>query len=127
MAGDFDFLKAERKHAWAFDLATAALLMHALAWTDRYQTFGFRVESEQICWWTLSTMFFALHDDDWEARNVKATMNHLRIPWSDQLHQVLRDGRVSYLDEINDLGLDVASLVAVARYATDVHQLVYVG
>lgn len=127
MAGDFDFLKAERKHAWAFDLASAALLMHALAWTDRYQTFGFRLGSEQICWWTLSTMFFALHDVDWDARNVKATMNHLRIPWSEQLHQALRDGRASYVDEIHDLGLDVASLVAVARHATDVHQLVYRG
>lgn len=72
-------------------------------------------------------MFFALHDVDWDARNVKATMNHLRIPWSEQLHQALRDGRASYVDEIHDLGLDVASLVAVARHATDVHQLVYRG
>lgn len=123
-AADFDFLKAERKHAWAFDLASAALAMLALAWTNRYLTFSLWVESEQICWWTFSAMFFALDEVEPEEvqRRFKATAKHLRLPWTKELHEVLLDGRRCYLNEINDLGLDAASVVAVARHATDVHR-----
>lgn len=124
IAGDIDFLKAERLHAWAFDLASAGLVMHALAWTDRYTTFGLRVQSERLCWMTLSTMFFDLHEE-WDDRNLKATMDHLCIPWSSEVEQSLLAGRASYMAEIHALGLDVASLIAVARHATDVHKLTY--
>lgn len=125
LAGDVEFLKGERQTAWAFDLASAALAMHALAWADRYSTFGIRIEGEQICWWTFSWMFFALSEPSEDTRNVEATMSYLGLPWSGQLEQVLRDGRASYLRELNNLGLNVDDLVSVARHATDVHRLIY--
>lgn len=123
IAADFDFLKAERRHAWSFDLASAALAMLALAWTSRYLTFTLWVESEQICWWSFSAMFFALDEVEPEEvkRRFKATAKYLGLRWTEELNEVLLDGRRCYLNEINDLGLDVASIVAVARHATDVH------
>lgn len=124
IAADIGFLKAERLHAWAFDLASAGLAMHALAWTDRYTTFGLPVQSERLCWMTLSAMFFDL-GGEWDEHHVKATMDHLRLGWSPEVEQSLLEGRASYLREIQELGLDVESLIAVARQSTDVHQLIY--
>lgn len=124
IAADIEFLKAERLHAWAFDLASAGLAMHALAWTDRYTTFGLPVQSERLCWMALSAMFFDL-EGEWDDRQVKATMDHLRLAWSPEVEQSLLEGRASYLREIHELGLDVESLIAVARHATDVHKLIY--
>src|SRR5690606_16235045 len=37
MAADPSFLVGRRKRAWAFGLASSALAMHALAWSDRYK------------------------------------------------------------------------------------------
>lgn len=124
IAGDIDFLKAERLHAWAFDLASAGLVMHALAWTDRYTTFGLPVQSERLCWAALSTIFFDLQND-WDDRSVQAAMEHLRISWSPEVEKSLLDARASYLCEIRELGLDVDSLLAVAGHATHRHKLIY--
>lgn len=127
LAADFEFLKAERLTAWALDLASAALAMHALAWTDRYETFGLRVSGEEICWWTFYSMFFSENKHEDLDGSSEKTMSYLGLLWSEQLCNVLRDGGSSYLREIDDLGLDVPSLVSVARRATDVHQLIYHG
>jgi hypothetical protein len=127
MAADPGFLVAERRHAWAFDLASSALAMHSLAWTDRYKTFGARLQGERICWLTLSATFFATRERALDTRNLKATMNYLNLPWTDEMAHRFDAARSSYLNEIGDLGLDLPSLVAVARHATDVHPLLYAG
>jgi hypothetical protein len=127
IAGDSEFFKADRLHPWAFDLATSALAMHALAWTDRFRAFGFRVESVRIYWQALSMIFFAPPARSWDEGFLRVAATHLQIPWSERLHQVLKDARHSYLNEIASLGVAIEELVSVARHATDVHRLVYRG
>lgn len=128
MAADPAFLVAERKHAWALDLASSALAMHALAWSDRYQTFGSSLTEERIFWRLLAEMFFTLKSSrHLDHRTLNAAMGHLGLPWSRTLRRTLQEGRSSYLNEIAALGVDLSAVLTVARHASDVHPLVYQG
>lgn len=63
MASDADFLVADRLEVWALDLVSAALAMKALAWTDRYATFGGRISPEMIYWRAYDAIFFSDESD----------------------------------------------------------------
>jgi len=109
-------------------LASSALAMHALAWSDRYKTFGFSLTEEQICWRFLSEMFFTLNNKrQFDHRGLNAAVSQLGLSWSRTLRRTLTEGRSSYGHEIAALGVDVPSILAVARHATKVHPLIYQG
>lgn len=127
MVGAREFLKAERLHAWSMDLASAALAMNGLAWADRFRAFGPRLTGEQICWWTLSPMFFESGVFEWTHQNINATLKYLRLPDTEDVRQMIDAGRASYRDELSSLGINVESVVRVAKHATDMHPLVSRG
>lgn len=128
IAADSQFLVAERQYAWAFDLATSALAMFALAWSDRYATFGFHATSEQAYWGVfLATFFKQQSSSDDIADHISDALVGFDLSMLGTIMQTISGARASYINEISELGLSIHDLVRVARHATDVHPVAFVA
>lgn len=66
LAADEEFVSRSRLDAWALDMATAALALFAVAWSDRYTTFGMEASDEPIFWAAFEQLLFETDPDPLE-------------------------------------------------------------
>jgi hypothetical protein len=127
LAADSEFLVADRLEAWSLDLATAALAMHALAWTDRYTTF--LISDELFFWSAFDSLFFRFSTEAIDSGNheILEAMNRCNAEWGLDSFDVFSHARKIYHEELIQLGISVNDVNELAMRATKIHPLVYRG
>jgi hypothetical protein len=125
LAADSKFLVADRLAAWSLDLATSALAMHALAWTDRYTTFDQPISDELIFWCAFDDLFFKQESIDSDNQNFVGAMSRCNAKWGIDSFEVFLRARKTYLNELKDLGISESDVISTAMQATSVHPLIY--
>lgn len=106
LAADPDFLVADRLAAWSLDLATSALAMHALAWTDRYKTMTLGMPPELQYWVALHEIFFNPDISQIDHRSIASVTESWPAAWSQGSAAVLVNARNAYAILLDDLGLE---------------------
>ena len=124
---DRHFLVADRFQAWALDLASAAFAMHALAWTDRYQTHGVRVSPELIFWRAFEHLYLSDEPEDVIRDDLVAALEITNASWTDETLGTLRHARHWYRRWLSDLGIDVCVVAETVRRCWRVRPNVYYG
>jgi hypothetical protein len=124
LAADTKFLVADRLAVWSLDLATAALAMHALAWSDRYTTFDLPISDEFLFWCAFEDLFFSQESIDSENQDFVGAMTRCNAEWRMDAFDVFLRARKTYQNELKDLGISENEVIAVAMQATSVHPLI---
>ncbi|MFG6464981.1 hypothetical protein [Roseateles sp. BYS87W] len=127
LSTDSDFLVADRFQAWALDLASAAFAMHALAWTERYETHGVRVSPELVFWRALEQLYLSDEPDDVIRDGLVAALELISASWTDETLDTLHRARRWYRRILSDLGLDVCVVAETVRRCWRVRPIVYRG
>ncbi len=112
LAADPDFLVEDRLQAWSLDLATSALAIHALAWTDRYNTMALGMPPELQYWVAFHEVLFnsdPLEIDHW---SIAGVMEGWPVAWPDVSAAALVNARHTYSTILKDLGLIPADVCA---------------
>lgn len=122
-----DFLVADRFHAWALDLATAALAMYALAWTNRYTTMGLRIYDEKLFWMALDKIYFDPEPFDLDGDELLPAMERCQASWSSDSLNRFKEARKYYRDFLSQGGISAQEVRQCAMNATERHPLVYYG
>lgn len=112
LAGDPDFLVEDRLQTWSFDLATSALAMHALAWTDRFNTMALGMPPELQYWAAFHEIFFNPNLADIDHWSISSVMESWPADWSERSAAVLADARKTYTTLLHDLGLEPGDVCA---------------
>lgn len=124
LAADAKFLVADRLEAWSLDLATAALAMHSLAWTDRLTFFGPPISDELIYWCALEDLLFSTELIDTDNQDFVGAMSLCAAEWSMESFEVFLRARKIYHDELHEHGISVKEITEIAMQATKTHPLV---
>ena len=127
LAADPAFLIEERLQAWAIDLASAALAMHAIAWIDRYETMGIQPSDELFYWAAFDEIFFRedpLEADGWF---VELTMKRSSATWHSSSFSLFIRAREIYHQQLERYGLTPAEISAIVQRTRNKHGLVYQG
>lgn len=122
---DADFLQGERLKAWALDLATAGLALHALAWSDHYNKMGAKITIEHVLWAAIANVFFSrdeLSEDDPE---IAGAMEHCDGEYHSFYVQTLLQGRMEYQSQMADLGIVVEDVMQEAMKIRRIHPLTF--
>lgn len=127
LSTDSEFLVADRFQAWALDLASAAFAMHALAWTERYQTHGARVSPELIFWRAFEQLYLSDEPEDVIKDGLVAALEFIDASWTDDTLGTLHRARRWYRRWLSDLGLDVCMVAETVRRCWRVRPIVYSG
>ncbi len=127
MAADTEFLVEDRLEAWALSLATAALAMHALAWSDRYTIFGLQITEEMVFWGALSLLFFNSETDDVDSKHLRSAMKRCQAEWDERSFDVFTAARKIYYDELADCGTSFQDIMCIVKTAKNVHPQIYRG
>ena len=125
MAADTDFLVEDRLKEWTLSLATAALAMHALAWSDRYTTFGFQVTEEMVYWGAFNVLFFNSEKDDIDCKHLRSAMKRCRAEWDESAFDVFTAARKIYHDELADCGTSFQDIMCILKAAKNAHPQTY--
>ena len=125
LAADASYLVADRLAAWSLDLATSALAMHALAWTDRYNTFDESISDEMIFWCALDDLFFTQELFNLDKQNFVGAMSRCNAEWSKDSCIKFFLARKLYRTELRDLGITRKDVISIAMQSTSAHPLVY--
>lgn len=125
LAGDADFLVADRLHVWALDLVSAALAMHALAWTDRYTAHGGRITPEMTYWRALASVFYADEPDGAVVNAIAAAFDVNKTEFTEAAVDCLYRARTSYWELLNKLHVDRRSLGALVGRCCWARAVVY--
>lgn len=126
LAADPGFLVEDRLHAWALDLSTASLAMHALAWTDRYNTMAHQVTDELLYWGAFHDIFFnsaPLEADSW---NLLPAMMGCNANWDAASAEVFQSAREIYRRGLSGGGTSAEEVISVAMQARTRYPLVYI-
>ena len=124
---DSEFLIADRFQAWVLDLASAAYAMHALAWTERYQTHGVRVCPETIFWRAFEQLFLSNEGEDAVRSGLVAALELIEAQWTEETLDTLHRARRWYRRWLSDLGLDISIVAETVRRCWRVRPVVYRG
>lgn len=124
---DTDFLVADRLDSWALDLASAALAMHALAWSERYHTHGAAVTPELIYWRAFHFLLFAEEADDDVDGALIAALEMTKVSWTAETLATLYGARRSYREQLARLGVCAADVGTVVRRCWNVLPVGYRG
>jgi len=106
LAADPNFLIEDRLSAWSLDLATSALAMHALAWTNRYETMALGMPPELQYWAAFHEIFFNPDIAEIDYQSIASVMESWPAAWSQGSATVLVNARNAYTTLLNDLGLE---------------------
>lgn len=106
LAADPDFLVEDRLSAWSLDLATSALAMHALAWTNRYKTMALGMPPELQYWVAFHEIFFNPDISEVDHQSIACVMENWPAAWSQGSATVLVNARNAYAALFDDLGLE---------------------
>lgn len=124
MPADSSFLVQDRFDAWFLDLGTAALALHALGWTDRYNIMG-ELTEEKMYWNGLDEIFFdeaPLEEDGW---GISAAANHCQAEWQPDSFDLFCKAREKYRELIKDGGISVQEIMSVAMAAKRKYPIIY--
>ena len=105
LAADSGFLVEDRLSAWSLDLATSALAMHALAWTDRYNTMALGIPPELQYWVAFHDVLFSSDPPEIDHWAIASIMEDWPGDWSGGSTAVLVKARETYANLLGDLGL----------------------
>lgn len=64
ISADTHFLVEDRFEAWSLDLVSAGIASYALAWSDRFHTFGVQFTPEMIFWKAIEGLYFGNEPED---------------------------------------------------------------
>ncbi len=120
LAADTRFLKADRLVTWSLDLATAALAMHALAWSDRYTTFDDLMPDELIYWIAFEEILFTSESLDGDNTEIVRAMLQLDAEWCVETFSIFNRAREIYQCQLAELGLTATEVLDIAMLATKV-------
>lgn len=123
MASDARFLKADRLVAWSLDLATAALAMHAFAWSDRYTTFDDLMPDELIYWIAFAEIFFSSEPLDAGNTEIIRAMSQLDAEWNEESFSIFRRAKEIYQEQLIQIGIAEIEVFDTAMLATKVHPI----
>ena len=123
ISADPAFLNERRLPIWSLDLSTAALAMHALAWTDRYNTMATGHPEELYYWSAFHSIYFSLEPlDDFEI-GVASALSPAR--WQDSPIPQFRQASEIYSALLEVCGMTPAEVLETAMTARDEHPLIY--
>lgn len=105
LAADPDFLVEDRLSAWSLDLATSALAMHALAWTDRYSTMALGMPPELQYWVAFHEILFNPDHQEVDHGSIASVMESWPADWTKESGAALANARHAYSTLLKDLGL----------------------
>lgn len=125
LAADPAFLVEDRLQAWFLDLVTSALAMHALAWTDRYNTMALGMPPELQYWVAFHEIFFNPDIAEIDYRSIAYVMECWPADWSEGSAMVLVNARKSYSDLLGDLGLEPSDICAGLLKTRDQRPLIF--
>ena len=128
MAADEKFLVADRFDAWALDLATAALAMHAKALANRVDTFGFNIGVEFHYWEALEMIFF--RDEESDAVIFDAIQRAMECSgeiFSMRSLELLLNAGELYKSALAKLGVNREYVVDLTARCWELHPIVYRG
>lgn len=125
LAADTEFLVADRLLEWTIGIATAAMAMHSLAWTDRYTTFGFRVSVEKMFWGAFDAILFGTEPDEVVERDVVNAMNCCNAQWREESFALLLKAGEIYRSELTALGISLNDARSSTMQTQQFHRLVY--
>lgn len=123
LAADSKFLVADRLEAWSLDLATAALAMHALAWTDRFTTFDQPISDELLFWCAFDDLMFRNESIDLDNRDFVGAMTKCNSDWSPESFGLFLSARETYHGELKEVGISASEVIDIAMQATQIHKL----
>lgn len=127
LAADTEFLVRERLEAWTLDLATAALAMHASAWTDRYNTMSLGCPAELRYWAAFHEIFFRTNVEEIDAFSIESVMDSWPAEWEEVSVAAFAEARRRYAAILVDGGVSPTEVFEVAMMARQQHPLVYVA
>jgi len=125
MAADTNFLVEDRFNAWFLDMGTAALAMHAWAWTDRYCTMGGLITDEMLYWGAFDEIFFSEDPLESEGWGIKDAMTYCQADWQEDSFGAFCKAREIYRELVNDGGLSAKEIMSVAMSARRRYPLIY--
>lgn len=125
IGADSSFLVADRLSTWSLDLATAALAMHALAWTNRYETFGTRVSEEMIYWGAFDSLLFKDKEPSFDQFDLLPAMEISSAEWNTDSDRTLLLGRQAYHETLAELGASPSEVLGIAMRGARAHPLIY--
>jgi hypothetical protein len=127
LAGDADFLVADRLHVWALDLVSAALAMHALAGTEPYTIHGGRSTPEMTYWRALASVFYSDEPDGAVVNAIAAAFDVNKTECTEAAVDSLYRARVSYRELLSKIHVDRRSLGMLVGMCSWVRAVVYQG
>lgn len=127
LPADPQFLAADRLEAWALDLATASLAMHAMAWADRYSTMGHRIYDEKLFWIAFDRIYLDPQPVDHDGRELRAAMERCRASWSRGSVGRFNEARQFYHNLLSEGGISPQEVRRCAMAAAEKHPLIYYG
>lgn len=127
LSTDSRFLVGDRFQAWALDLASAGFAMHALAWTERYQTHGVRVSPELIFWRAFEQLYLSDEPEDVIQDGLVAALQVIDASWTDDTLDTLHRARRWYRRWLSDLGINIFVVAETVRRCRRTRPIVYRG
>jgi hypothetical protein len=127
LAGDADFLVADRLNVWALDLVSAAVAMQALAGTEPYAIHGGRSRPELFYWRAIASVFYSDEPDSAVEDAIAAAFEVNKTECTDAAVDSLYRARVSYRELLSKLNVDRHSLGMLVGMCSRVRAVVYQG
>lgn len=126
LAAHPEFLVQDRLQAWALDLATSAVAMHAMAWTDRYRTMGLGTPPEKRYWWAFNSILFdPVPFEEVDDLGIALAMENWNADWSEGSLQAFSKARDTYWAELGDLGLPLPIVTDGLMKTRERHPLIF--
>lgn len=114
LAADTKFLVADRLETWALDLATAALAMYTLAWTEYEATLGKGLGNESSFWIAFRNLFFNTESINLKNYDIKEAMDRCRSDWNMESFDIYKNARSTYLTELTAVGTSAEEVYNIA-------------
>jgi len=125
LGAETQFLVGDRLAAWSLDLATAALALHAYAWTDRFSNYGVPPSDAVIYGAALDDIFFSLEELNVYNGCFMSALSASPSNMIDIEYNKFLEARILYQTELIQLGLTFADVYAVSKIATKSHPLIH--
>jgi len=125
LAGDADFLVADRLHVWALDLVSAAVAMQALAQVEPCAVHHRRSRPELFYWRALASLFYSDEPDGAVVDAIAAAFDVNKTECTEAAIDSLFRARVSYRELLSKLYVDRRSLGSLVGMRSSGRLVVY--
>lgn len=122
LAADSDFLNLDRFRQWEYSLATSALAMHALAWTDRYNTY-INVTDEYLYWGAFYHLLFIKKEDKIDMDFLNEVMDCWPAEWNQGSLNNFLAAHELFQYNMAEYGVSVQDIMQIVIIKERVHPL----